>query len=139
MQTPSCEPEDMLTGMARGLLSELGDKLARFAETGETEIISLTAMPMTDADRTWLREYLGVGEVQIELQVAGRSEIHETAFPGIWWVRHFGGDKLSSEEIQITNVPEIICTHPADAAAAARALGRAITEIHTNPEGGDNG
>lgn len=143
MQTHTCDVDSggaPLTGMGRGILSELADKLTHFAETGETEILSLRAMPLTQADIDWLQTYLGAGEVRVELDVAGHSEIFETTFPGIWWVRHFSGDDIASEELHVTDIPQIIRTHPKDAAAAARALTRALQdEAEQNEQGGRHG
>lgn len=139
MSTHTCDAPP-LTGMAHGILAELAEKLTQFAETGEEHILSLRAMPMTQTDIDWLQSCLGTGEVQMQLAVAGQSEVFETTYPGIWWVRHYSGDDIAAEELHITTVPEIVRTHRADAAAAGRALTRFMQEeMKENPEGGRNG
>ncbi|MFN3867497.1 MAG: hydrogenase expression/formation C-terminal domain-containing protein [Hyphomicrobiaceae bacterium] len=111
------------TGMAAAVLAEIADALSRMAATAEETSIDLRGLPMTDADRNELQEALGRGEVTATLDVAGRSEILETGFSGVWWVRHFGNDaRVSSEEIVIGRIPAILLAHPDDVAAAASRL-----------------
>jgi HupH hydrogenase expression protein, C-terminal conserved region len=128
-------PENMspytppLTGMADSVLSEIADRLQVFALTGETSAIDLRSLPMSDADRSELESQLGHGEVEIKLHAAGISDIWETSFAGVWWVRHFGGDeRIAAEEINITSVPDILRAHPDDARAAAARLTKKNTK-----------
>lgn len=103
---------DRPTGMATALMTELKDYLARLAETGETNIIDLLSLPMSDADINELADHLGVGEVKATINSIGSSSIRETAYRGIWWVRHYGDDgEVLSELIEITQIPEILVTH----------------------------
>jgi hydrogenase-1 operon protein HyaF len=111
------------TGMAYSILAEIGQLLTALSERGEAGAIDLRSLPMTDADRGQLEEILGRGEVRAELDLVGASEIWETSYNGVWWIRHKGaGDKIATEEIAVTPVPEIIMTHPADIAAASRRI-----------------
>jgi hydrogenase-1 operon protein HyaF len=120
---------EMCTGMAHSVLAEVASLLAALAERGETGSVDLRSLPMTDADRNELEELLGRGEVSAELEVAGHSEIWETAYPGAWWVRHRGaGDRISSEEIAVCPVPEILAAHPADISAAAERIRQDLKE-----------
>jgi hydrogenase-1 operon protein HyaF len=107
------------TGMAVSILAEIGELLIALSERGEAGGIDLRSLPLTDADRDQLEELLGRGEVQAKLDLAGASEIWETSYSGVWWIRHRGaGDKIASEEISVTTVPEILAAHPVDIAAA---------------------
>jgi len=115
------------TGMARSVLAEVARMLDALANGGRSDAIDLRSLPLTDADRAELRELLGEGEVRVELDIAGRSTVHETAYAGAWWVRHYGaGDKVASEEIAICPVPEILKSPEADVRAAASRLQRAL-------------
>jgi hydrogenase-1 operon protein HyaF len=117
------------TGMAWSVMAEVGRLLEELANRGQTASIDLRSLPLTDADRAELEALLGRGEVRVELDLAGRSEIWETGYPGAWWIRHRGaGDRISSEEIAVCPVPEILATHPADIEAAARRLCRTLRE-----------
>lgn len=114
---------DRATGMALSVLAEAGQLLETLAATGEPGFIDLRSLPLSDADRSQLEEVLGRGEVQAELDVTGKSEVWETSFPGIWWIRHMGaGDKIATEEIAVCRIPEILITHPVDIEAAASRL-----------------
>lgn len=111
------------TGMALSVLAEAGRLLETLATTGVAGSIDLRSLPLSDADRSQLEDVLGRGEVQAELDVAGKSEVWETSFPGVWWIRHRGaGDKIASEEIAVCRIPEILITHPVDIEAAASRL-----------------
>jgi hydrogenase-1 operon protein HyaF len=114
---------DRATGMALSVLAEASRLLETLASTGEAGFIDLRSLPLSDADRSQLEDALGRGEVQAELDVSGKSEVWETSFAGIWWIRHRGaGDKISTEEIAVCRIPEILITHPVDIEAAASRL-----------------
>jgi hydrogenase-1 operon protein HyaF len=126
------------TGMAWSVLSEVHTLLKRFAESGESGAVDLRGLPLTSADRDQLEELLGRGEVHCTLSLMGRSEVWETAFPGVWWIRHLGaGDKVASETLEITNVPDILLAHADDITAAAIRLERQLDQgpaAVTSPE-----
>lgn len=116
-----------VTGMAQSVLTEVARLLEALAAEGTTGAIDLRSLPLTDADRQQLEEALGRGEVVAELELAGRSSVWETAYPGAWWIRHRGaGDKISSEEIAVCPVPDILVTHAADIESAANRLRRVL-------------
>lgn len=134
-----CQTEN-ITGMARSILAEVARMLEALAKDGTTSSIDLRSLPLTDADRQQLEELLGRGEVSAELEVAGRSSIWETAYAGAWWVRHRGaGDKISSEEIMVCPIPEILITHAADIESAANRIKQEILENHQPQAEASNG
>ena len=103
---------DKSTGMANAVMNELSDHLKRLADKGVTSIVDLMSLPMTETDINELADMLGVGEVKATISNLGTSSIRETAYRGIWWVTHYGDDeKVVSELIEITQVPEILITH----------------------------
>jgi len=103
---------DKPTGMANAVINELSGLLKRLADEGETNIVDLQSLPMTEADINELADMLGVGEVKATISSIGSSSIRETAYRGIWWITHYGHDeKVVSELIEITQVPEILITH----------------------------
>lgn len=112
------------------LLAEIARLLDRLACRGETAVIDLRSLPIGGADRERLEAALGRGEVTATVDAAGRSDVHETAYPGVWWVRHFGatGQPLT-ERIEIASVPEALAAHPDDIAAAARRLGALVVTL----------
>lgn len=109
--------------MAWSVLAEVGRMLEALAARGEAGAIDLRSLPLTDADRAQLESLLGRGEVRAELDLAGRSEVWETAYPGAWWIRHLGaGGRVATETIAICLAPDILAAHPADVQAGARRL-----------------
>ncbi len=108
------------TGLAQSVLREIAERLSVLASKGETGVIDLRSLPMTPADCSELEETLGRGDVEAILNVAGTSEIWESRYCGVWWVRHFGADdKIATERIEIVTVPEILVTVSDDIAIAA--------------------
>lgn len=131
LASPSKQEPPLLTGMADAVLAEIAERLAAVATTETTERIELTAMPLTVADRADLEERLGRGEVVATIDSAGRSDVWETQFSGVWFVRHYGeNDRPASECVEIGAVPAILRSHRADMAAAAARLA-SVLQTHT--------
>ena len=115
------------TGMAQAVFNELVDKLQELAENAKQHVIDISSLPLSDSDKQQLETLLGQGEVQVTLSTIGESRIVETAYSGIWWVKHYtADDKLISELIEITRIPEIIKSHPDDIQHAANAIKKII-------------
>jgi hydrogenase-1 operon protein HyaF len=111
------------TGMADSLLREISEHLDVLARTGECSAIDLRSLPITAADRSELEERVGHGDMEALLTAAGSSEIWETRYAGVWWVRHMGaGGRIAAERIEITSCPEILISDAADIAAASKKL-----------------
>ena len=114
--TAGCTPADQPTGMVDALLREIADALERLIQRAEVTQIDMRGLPLNDADRTDIEKHLGRGEVSAILTVAGESEVWETRYPGVWWVRHRGASGgVAAEEIVVTRMPEILATHIDDA------------------------
>ncbi|MCB9993373.1 MAG: hydrogenase expression/formation protein [Hyphomicrobiaceae bacterium] len=121
---------EFLTGLVDSLIREIARHLDRLAATGETAVIDLRSLPLTPADRDQLAERLGRGEVEILFDIAGSSEAWETAYSGVWWVRHYGaGDRVAAERIEIMPLPEMLEPSPADIGNAARRLAADLEEL----------
>ena len=103
------------SGMLPSVLSDLIQHLQNFIEKGQPHSIDLARQPLTSIDLIELEKLLGKGELSITLSTIGDSEIFETAFSGIWWVKHYTADQiLISQFIEITNIPDIIKSQPED-------------------------
>jgi hydrogenase-1 operon protein HyaF len=122
---------DRATGMAMSVLAEVSRMLETLSESGQPGSIDLRSLPLNEVDRAQLEELLGRGELQAQLDLAGESEVWETTYPGVWWIRHRGaGGKIASEEISVCAIPEILITHPADIEAAAGRLREELETMH---------
>jgi hydrogenase-1 operon protein HyaF len=133
MQRDNAAPclSERATGMALSVLAEIGRMLENLAASGEPGFIDLRSLPLSDADRAQLEALLGRGEVQLELELAGVSEVWETAYSGVWWIRHRGaGGKIATEEISVCPIPELLISHPVDIEAAAGRLRQELETTH---------
>ena len=122
---------DRATGMALSVLAEISRMLEALSESGQAGAIDLRSLPLSEVDREQLEEVLGRGEVRVKLDIAGESEVWETTYPGVWWIRHRGADsKIATEEISVCAIPEILITHPGDIKAAAVRLREELETTH---------
>jgi len=111
------------SGLPDAILMEIAELLERLVDEGINGAIDLRSLPMSDEDRACLEDRLGYGEVNATLDVAGQTEIIETAYPGVWWVRHLDGrGRVAAEQIVVTRVPDILISPPEDIRAAAARL-----------------
>jgi hydrogenase-1 operon protein HyaF len=130
LDLPTRSQASIKTGINLSLYAEIADSLEQFAETGAVHKIDLRSLPMTEGDREELDEKLGVGEVRADLAVIGKSEVWETAFNGVWRVRHFGaGPAVVADEIIVAAIPDILMTHPDDARAASNRLRKLVLPV----------
>ncbi len=117
------------TPMVETLLREIAALLANLAASGQAARIDLLSLPIGPAGRAALAERLGRGEVEAALDAGGLSEIWETGFAGVWWVRHFGADdKLASEQIEIATIPAVLPSQPQDIDVAASRLAAGLAQ-----------
>jgi len=116
--------------MSDAVFAEVAARLAEVAAGATAPPIELTAMPLTSEDRADLEQRLGRGEVFATIESAGRSEVWETRFSGVWFVRHYGeNDRIASECMEFGAAPAILFSHRADMAAAARRLAAALEPV----------
>ncbi|HDP89720.1 MAG TPA: hydrogenase expression/formation protein [Thioalkalivibrio sp.] len=119
--------DDALTGMADAVLREILQHLSALRDHGQTHVIDLASLPLTTADRRQLREALGEGEVRITIEASGPTDIHETAYAGVWWVEYqnlLGATAI--EQVEITRVPAMLPSHDDDIAGAVSRLADAM-------------
>ena len=118
-----------LTGNAAALLREVAALLESLVRTGEGGAIDLKSLPLSPADRDWLLERLGQGEVEINLNIAGGSRIVETAYAGVWWVAHRNENGIiTSEFIEVSYAPELVSAHPDDVESGLDFLNSALAQ-----------
>lgn len=122
--------DEMLTGQAEAVLTEISEILEHLLETGEEASIDLHGLPLSPADRVWLDEQLGRGEVEINLDAGGSSVLTETAFSGVWKVVHRDVDeRVVAELIEVAYVPDIVRPTKADIKKAYERLQSNLKQI----------
>ncbi len=121
---------DALSGNATAVLHEVVALLTGLAERGESGVIDLGGMPLNDADKAWLAEKLGHGEVEMTLSLDGASEIRETGFHGVWWLTHRNENGMvTGEFIEVNRVPDLVPVHADDIRQSAERIGWSLGEI----------
>lgn len=126
-------------GNALPLLHEIEVLLNDLVTTGKSASIDLRSLPMLPDDFQKLREVLGQGEVNATIDALGPSQVRETAIHGVWWVTHRNAEgDVTAEFIEVTFLPEILKTHPADARAAVEKLRSRLLPSSPTTEGDDH-
>lgn len=117
------EPSDMVPALLRELL----DALNTYLKDGTPYMVDLATLPLGAADRDALEQALGQGEIDARIDALGCSRVRETAFAGLWWVRHEDTNgSLLCEQIEVTALPEILRTDRSDIEAASTRLAARI-------------
>jgi hydrogenase-1 operon protein HyaF len=105
-----------LSGNADPILHEIRSLLSDLVTVGKSASIDLRSLPLSPGDYEKLKEVLGQGEVSATIDSMGSTQVRETAVHGVWWVTHYNNDEtVIAELIEVTTMPEILRTHPADA------------------------
>ncbi|HSD97461.1 MAG TPA: hydrogenase expression/formation C-terminal domain-containing protein [Sulfuricaulis sp.] len=128
-----------LSGNAGPVLHEVRSLLNDLVTSGKSASIDLRSLPLLPGDYEKLKVVLGQGEVSATLEALGVTHVRETAIHGVWWVTHYNSDAtIIAEFIEVTTMPEILRTHPADARAGLDLLQSRLTPaIETGRGDGD--
>lgn len=117
---------DLPTGNARALLNELVGLVDGWVARGEPASIDLRSLPLTRGDYDELHAALGTGVVTARLAAVGPTEVHETRYPGVWWVTHRNeADEVVAELIEVCDVPAILRAPAEDVAEGLACLRQA--------------
>ena len=120
---------DALTQNVKPLLHEIKHALDSLIETGQPTIIDLRSIPLAPGEEDKIMNTLGQGEVQAKLNALGLSEITETQYTGVWIVTHYNDeDQIISRFIEVTTMPEILCSQTEDIMAAYSRLSIILEE-----------
>lgn len=99
----------VLGGGLKAVLYEILAMLENLAAYGEAGQIDLKSLPMAPGEYERLRGALGEGEAEVTLHLTGATHCRETAFPGVWWIRHRNpSGEVVAEFIEVATVPEIL-------------------------------
>jgi hydrogenase-1 operon protein HyaF len=111
------------SGNVEPLLHQIRHALDILLREGTSTCIDLLALPLAPGEEERMRALLGSGEVRAEVTALGRSEIAETAYPGVWLVSHHDErGELLTRFIEITHVPEFLRAQPDDIRCALERL-----------------
>ncbi len=97
------------------VLAEVASLLGVLSETGDHGVIDLRGLPLSAEDLATIEDRLGEGEVFAEISASGKSSVKETAYSGVWRIRHFSSSGAAiADQIVIGRVPEILMAHVDD-------------------------
>lgn len=122
---PACstEPGTVETGNVAPLLHEIRHALQALLESGSETVIDLRGLPLAPGEEARIEQRLGCGEVRVELNALGPSEILETRYPGVWLVTHRNNDnEVIGRFIEICLVPRLVCAQDEDIRAGLAEL-----------------
>ena len=125
---------DDLTFNVKPLLHEVKHALDNLIETGHTTIIDLRSIPLAPGEEDKILHTLGQGEVKAQLNALGLSEVIETQYAGVWTVTHYNDEhEIISRFIEVTTMPEILCSQTEDIMAAYSRLAITVEDnLETN-------
>ena len=120
---------DELTQNVKPLLHEIKHALDNLIETGQTSIIDLRSIPLAPGEEDKILSTLGQGEVLAKLNALGLSEVIETQYAGVWLVTHYNDENtIISRFIEVTTMPEILCSQTEDIMKAYSSLSLDLAE-----------
>jgi len=119
------------TGNVTPLLHEIRHAVQALLAEGETTTIDMRSMPLAPGEETRIETLLGEGEIRVELNALGRSDIIETRFPGVWLITHRNTeDVILGKHIQMSFIPDILKAQQRDIEAGLEQLS---SELQTEP------
>jgi hydrogenase-1 operon protein HyaF len=120
---------DELTQNVLPLLHEIKHGLDTLIETGKTSIIDLRSIPLAPGEEDKIMHTLGRGEVHAQLNALGLSEVVETQYTGVWIITHYNDEnQIISRFIEVTTMPEILCSQTEDIMAAYSRLAMTLED-----------
>jgi hydrogenase-1 operon protein HyaF len=91
------------------LLVEISGLMENLTARNISGSIDLLGLPLSAACLSLLEQRLGTGEIHVTLTAAGKSEIHETSFSGVWWSSHADETgRIVAMLIDVALVPELL-------------------------------
>ena len=97
------------SGNTQAILAEIETALQALISYGKEHSIDLRSLPLAPSELDYLKQTLGRGEVHVEIDALGRSDVQETVYRGVWWVMHNNAlDEVMAEFIEVSFCPDII-------------------------------
>lgn len=126
-------PKQRNIEIAQQVLRDIHSALSNFHSGGQVCAIDLKQRPRMSAETyQYLRDTLSTGEVSAVVDAHVRIDVLETQFPGVWWVCHRNEqDEISTEIIEITEIPAILKPHAIDVLAGLQRLQITIQDSNT--------
>ncbi|QTR50982.1 hydrogenase expression/formation C-terminal domain-containing protein [Candidatus Thiothrix anitrata] len=119
--------ERLVTGNLRPVQHEIYHGLSALITDGTHGMIDLHGLPFSSQEYAALDAFLGEGEVDITLNVLGKTRLRESGYSGVWRVEHFDDNgKRIGYFIEIGHVPEILRSQCDDIKEGLAAMGAVL-------------
>lgn len=113
------------------LLNELRHALERLLADGTPHALDLRAIPLAPGEEERLLSALGEGELAAQLEAQGRSEIRESAYPGIWCITHRDvAGSVVGRYLEVTFMPALLASQRPDVEQGLARLTRALGQTN---------
>lgn len=114
---------------AQPLLHELRHRVATRERGAPNHVMSLSLLPLNDADATYLARALGPGPVAAESRGYGTCRIHATSRRAVWAVQYFNAmDHLVLDTLEVGGVPAALVAAPVDLEDSGTRLAALLVE-----------
>ena len=101
------------------ILHEIVTMHKTLISSGQANSLDLRHEPLTLDDIAALKDLLGQGEVDANLNALGSTHIRETGISGVWWTTHFNQEgNIIGEFVEITTCPDMLKTFPKELESA---------------------
>lgn len=91
------------------VMHEIRHALNELVAHGTHGMIDLHSLPMSPQELEDLDEFLGEGEIDLTLNVLGKTRIRESSYSGIWRIEHLDdSNQRIGYFIEIGMIPEIL-------------------------------
>ncbi len=125
-----------LSGNAVPILHEIQSLLSDLVTAGKSASIDLRSLPLASRRLRETERGPRPGRGERHHRGLGVTHVRETAIHGVWWVTHYNSDEtIIAEFIEVTTMPEILRTHPADARAGLDLLHSRLTPATETDKG----
>ena len=103
------------SGNLASIVTEIKYALEQLLKQKKTHCIDFRAMPWSPGEEEKLEQYLGRGEISVQLNALGKSTFYETRYSGVWIISHYNQDgELIGKLIEISTLPEMIFAQKED-------------------------
>jgi len=105
---------------ARPILVEIIDRAAAYRPGQPNHVVTLSLLPVTQADLAYLKETLGPGPASLHSRGYGSCDIDATGVDGVWSVRFLNASgTVILDTLEVGGVPAAAMAAPEDFADAA--------------------
>jgi hydrogenase-1 operon protein HyaF len=107
----------------RPILHEIRHALNALVTEGTHSTIDLYSLPFAPQELEALDAFLGAGEIDLTLNLMGKTRIRESSYAGVWCVEHFdAADQRIGYCIEIGRVPDLLRSQEGDTLEALAAI-----------------